>query len=251
MRQQDSNIKIEATGSTLNVEVSGPDSTPAVLLWNGAGCTLHMWDVVVSKLADRFRLVRFDVRGTGESTPAEDPESQYTFEQYATDANLILDTLKVSKCHVWSMAWGSRAALAYCSLNPARVISAALFDASIGAADPEAQKSGAKQAVALQIESGVSRFQRPEGWNVHQVPDAVPAALAAAAKFDLREAVARLTMPVLVATGDHDPNLASSRELEELATDARLKIFKNVGHGSVLQRPDLAADAFVEFQASI
>lgn len=251
MLQQDLNIKIEATGSTLNVEVSGPENTPVVLLWNGAGCTLHMWDVVVSKLEDRFRLIRFDVRGTGESTPTEDPASQYTFEQYGADANLILDTLQVLKCHVWSMAWGSRAALAYCSLNPARVISAALYDASIGAADPEAQKSGAKQAVALQIESGVGRFPRPEGWNVHQVPDTVPQALAAAAKFNLREAVPRLTMPVLVATGDHDPNLVSSRELVELAPNARLKIFKNVGHGSVLQRPDLTMDAFLGFQASI
>ncbi len=210
-----------------------------------------MWDVVVSKLEDSFRLVRFDVRGTGESTPAEDPVSQYTFEQYAIDANLILDTLKISKCHVWSMAWGSRAALAYCSLNPARVISAALFDASIGAADPEAQKIGAKRAVALQIESGTDRFPRPEGWNFHQVPDAVPQALAAAAKFNLREAVPGLTMPVLVASGDHDPNLTSSRELVELAPNAQLKIFRNVGHGSVLQRPDLTTDAFVEFQASI
>ena len=210
-----------------------------------------MWDTVVPKLEDRFRLVRFDVRGVGNSTPAEDPASQYTFEQYAEDANLVLDALDVSRCHVWSMAWGSRAALAYSALNASRVISAALYDASIGAADTEAQKSGAQQALRLQIESGIDRFPRPKGWNVHPVPDAVPIALGAAARFDLRAAVPRLTMPVLVATGDHDPNLASSRELVELAPNARLKIFENVGHGSVLQRPDLTTEAFVEFQESI
>lgn len=58
-------------------------------------------------------------------------------------------------------------------------------------------------------------------------------------------------MPVLVATGDHDPNLASSRELVSLAPNARLVVLKDVGHGSVLQRPDLAAQAFLDFQASL
>jgi pimeloyl-ACP methyl ester carboxylesterase len=245
------NIKIEANGSILNVEVSGPDKAPAVLLWNGAACTLRMWDNVVSLLEAKFKTIRFDVRGTGKSTETSDPETQYTFEQYAEDANLILDTLEVAQCHVWAMAWGSRAALAFCSLNNSGVISAALFDASIAAADVEAQKRGARQALALQVESGVDRVPRPAGWNVHLTPDAVPKALAAAAKFDLRSAVPRLTMPVLVATGDHDPNLVSSRELANLLPNAQLEVFKNVGHGSVLQRPDLTTRAFLAYLESI
>jgi pimeloyl-ACP methyl ester carboxylesterase len=76
----------EVEGAKLNIEVSGPTDKPAVLFWNGAGCTLHMWDKVVPKLMDRFRLIRFDIRGTGASTPTEDPETRYTFEQYADDA---------------------------------------------------------------------------------------------------------------------------------------------------------------------
>jgi pimeloyl-ACP methyl ester carboxylesterase len=209
-----------------------------------------MWDNVVPQLESRFKLVRFDIRGTGGSSETALPDVQYTFEQYSDDVNLILDTLAIDQCHIWSMAWGSRAALAYCSLNPSRVISAALFDASIGAADVDAQKSGARQALALQIESGIERFPRPDGWNVHLTPDAVPKALAAAARFDLRSAVPGLTMPVLVATGDHDPNLTSSRELASLLPNARLEVFKHVGHGSVLQRPDLTTGVFLTFLQS-
>lgn len=241
-------MEFEVKGAKLNIDVAGPAGKPAVLFWNGAGCTLHMWDFVVSNLNDRFRMIRFDIRGTGASTPTEDPETQYTFEQYAADANQILDAYEVELCHIWSMAWGTRAAIAYCALNRARLISAALFDASIGRADVEAQKRGGKRALELQLAMGIQSFPRPDGWNVHRYPEEVPKALGAATKFDLVSVVPNLTMPVLVATGDHDPNLASSRELVNMLPDARLLVFQNVGHGSVLQRPDLATEAFLEFQ---
>jgi len=244
-------MQLKVDGATLNVEVDGPDDAPAVLLWHAAWCTLRMWDRVVEKLNNRYKLIRFDVRGVGLSSPTADPGTQYTFEQYADDANHILDAHSVKQCHVWSAAWGTRAALAYSSLNPDRVLSAALYDASIGRADPEAQRTGYKKALSLQIEAGIEPFERPEGWNVHQNPDSVSAALAAAAKFDLVAAAPKLSMPVLVATGDHDPNLDSSKDLVDRAPDARLVVFENVGHNCILQRPDLTTAAFLEFQASL
>jgi len=244
-------MELKVEGATLNVETDGPSHAPAVLLWHGAWCTLRMWDRVVEKLKDRFYLIRFDVRGVGLSTPTADPDTQYTFEQYADDANYILDAHGVNQCHVWSMAWGTRAALAYCALKPDRVISAALYDASIGRADVEAQRAGGKKALARQIEAGIDKFERPEGWNVHNHPDSVGPALAAAAKFDLVAAAPKLSMPVLVATGDHDPNLDSSQDLVSRAPDARLVVFENVGHGSILQRPDLTTSTFLEFQDSL
>ncbi len=243
-------MKIAVEGATLNYEIDGPSGAPAVLFWNGAWCTLRMWDHVVERLKDRFLLIRFDVRGVGLSSPAANPDTQYTFEQYAADANSILDREGIKRCHVWSMAWGTRAAIAYCSLHPDRVVSAALYDASIGRADVNAQREGHNEAVRLQVEAGIEPFEPPEGYTSHDNRDAVAPSLAAASKFDLVAAIPELTMPVLVATGDHDPNLASSRELVDKAPNARLEVFENVGHGSVLQRPDLTTSTFVEFQAS-
>ncbi|MCP4756506.1 MAG: alpha/beta fold hydrolase [Proteobacteria bacterium] len=244
-------MEFEVEGARLNVEADGPSGAPALLLWHGAACTLRMWDRVVERLKDRYFSIRFDVRGVGLSSPTADPDTQYTFERYADDANRILDAYGVEKCHVWSMAWGTRAALAYCSLHPERVVSAAFYDASIGRADVAAQRAGGKEALKRQIEAGVEPFERPEGWSFHKHPDSVPAALGAAAKFDLAAVVPKLSMPLLVATGDCDPNLSSSRDLVDRAADARLVVFENVGHGSILQRPDLTTSAFLEFQASL
>ena len=243
-------MKLDVEGATLNIELDGPNGAPPVLLWHGAGCTLRMWDNVVARLSRRYQFIRFDVRGVGQSTPTEDPEHQYTFEQYARDANVLLAHFCVEQCNVWSMAWGSRAAIAYCSLYPQNVLSASFFDASIGPADVAQQKKGAQQAVARQVESGIEPFKKPTGWNVHTNPACVPDALAAAAKFDLTRAVDNLKCPVLVATGDHDPNLESSRLIAEKVPGARLVVLENVGHGSILQRPDLATDTFQAFQDS-
>jgi 3-oxoadipate enol-lactonase len=244
-------MKIAVDGASLNIEIEGPASADTILLWHGAGCTLRMWDNVVARLADRYQLIRFDVRGVGQSLPAEGQDNQYSLEQYAADANAILAHFNVEQCHIWSMAWGSRAALAYCALFPGKVISAALFDASIGKPDVEQQKQGGKEALLKQIDAGIEAFARPEGWNVHVDPETVPKSLGATARFDLVAAAEKLSMPVLVATGDHDPNLASSHEIVEKAENAYLVVMKNVGHGSVLQRPDLATATLLEFHAQL
>ena len=243
-------MRIEVDGATLNVEVAGDREAPAVLFWNGGGCTLRMWDLIVERLGSGYRTVRFDIRGTGQSTPAADP-SQYTLEQYAADAVAILDALEIERSHVWSMAWGSRAALAYAALRPERVDLLALYDAAIDPPDVPAQREGSRIAVRKQEAAGIRRFERPAGWNEHANPDSVrPAIRAIFQGFDLAAAAEALAMKTLVATGDHDPNLPSSRDLATMAPDAELVVMENVGHGSVLQRPDLVTVIFMDFVAA-
>ena len=239
-------MQVEVEGATLNVAVTGPEHAPPVLQFNGAMCALPMWEHTVSRLADRYRMIRFDVRGIGQST-ASLSDDLYSFKRYAADIVLILDHLEVERAHLWSMAWGSRVAMAFATLEPSRVASAAFFDASIGPADVKAQAAGHKRAVEAQVRAGIPVFERPAGWNQHADSSAARRATAAASRFDLAATIDGLSMPVLVATGDHDPNLESSREIVERVGDARLVVMKDVGHGSVLQRPDRASEIFDGF----
>ena len=244
-------MKIKADGASLEVKLTGDSDKPALMLWHGAGCTLRMWDHVIEYLKDRFLIISFDIRGVGQSVETKSSQVQYTFEQYSEDANHILDHLGLNKIHLWSMAWGSRAAMAYCSLNPEKVISAVFSDASIGVADVEAQKFGAKKAFLKQSKSGVKPFIKPIGWNEHLNLETVSLALSAAGKFNLNNAIQYLNMPIMVMTGDHDPNLDSSKELVKQLTNAELVILEEVGHGSVLQRPDLTSKNFINFHNSL
>ena len=76
-------------------------------------------------------------------------------------------------------------------------------------------------------------------------------AMTAISKFDLSKVLEKLTMPIMVMTGDHDPNLTSSKKLVERLSNAKLVELKNVGHGSILQRPDLTTKEFLEFHKSL
>ena len=93
-------MHLEVTGATLYVEVDGPSSLPALLLWPPGSCNLRVWDHLVPKLCSRFHVIRIDLRGLGQSSAVEDPETQYTFEQYAEDACAVLDHLGIVACHV-------------------------------------------------------------------------------------------------------------------------------------------------------
>ena len=75
--------------------------------------------------------------------------------------------------------------------------------------------------------------------------------LTAASKFNLDNVINDLRIPILVMTGEYDPNLESSKEISKRLPSANLKVLKNVGHGSVLQRPDLTVDNFLEFHTSL
>ena len=244
-------MQIEAEGAYLNYEINGESSSPALVLWHGADCTLRMWDRVISSLEDKFFCITFDIRGSGQSATPPEPLSQFTFEQYSKDINLILKELNIERAHLWSMAWGTRAAIAYSFLNPEKVISAVFSDASIGVADIAAQKEGVKKALAIQEATGLPRFDLPLGWNEHINQETAQLSLSAAAKFNLEDAIDDLKIPIMVMTGDHDPNLQSSKEISKRLPSAKLKILESVGHGSVLQRPDLTVDNFIEFHNSL
>ena len=49
--------------------VDGPADGPAVLFGPSLGTDLHLFDAQVAALSDRFRCVRFDLPGHGDSAP--------------------------------------------------------------------------------------------------------------------------------------------------------------------------------------
>ena len=244
-------MNVTVTGASLYVEIEGPEALPALFLWQPGSCNLRVWDQLVPKLLSRFRVIRVDLRGLGESSAAEEPDTQYTFEQYAEDACKVLDHVGVSTCHVWSQSWGSRPAMAFSALNPNRVVSAALYAANVDMPDVKAQREGSKLAADKRRAEGITATPTPEGFQIHQSPDAAQEAMKAMRKFVLADVVGKLSMPILIATGEYDPNLTSSRAIAESAENIELVELKNVGHNSILEHPNLALETFLRFHDSM
>jgi 3-oxoadipate enol-lactonase len=90
-------------GCRLRYRIDGPDGAPALLLSNSLGTTMAMWDAQIETFARHFRVVRYDVRGHGESGT---PQSGYAIERLGKDAVAVLDALEVARASFCGLSMG-------------------------------------------------------------------------------------------------------------------------------------------------
>jgi 3-oxoadipate enol-lactonase len=90
-------------GCSINVEVTGPEGAPALMLSNSLGTDLSMWDDQAGEFAKHFRLIRYDRRGHGKSGTSKGP---YSFERFGRDILAILDALDVEKVNWCGLSMG-------------------------------------------------------------------------------------------------------------------------------------------------
>lgn len=103
----------------LSYTVTG-DGTPVVLLH--AGVTDHrMWDAVAPALAERHTVIRYDLRGFGESAPPSGPFSE------TGDLRRLLDHLGHDRVQLIGASWGGRVAVDFTLTHPDRVRSLTLL----------------------------------------------------------------------------------------------------------------------------
>ena len=100
-------------------ECGNPRGKPVVFLHGGpgAGCNETMrrfWN------PDVYRIVLFDQRGSGRSTPHASIENNTTWDLVA-DMEILREALQIRTWQVFGGSWGSTLALAYCQAHPERV----------------------------------------------------------------------------------------------------------------------------------
>lgn len=99
--------RIRGDGVDLAVVEQGDRSRPTVLLVHGYPDTHAVWDEVAARLARRFHVVRYDVRGAGASSRPFG-RRRYTFEYLMADMQAVLDvTAPERKVHLVGHDWGS------------------------------------------------------------------------------------------------------------------------------------------------
>ena len=74
-----------------------------LLLIIGLGGTHKDWFRLVPKLAEKYRVITFDNRGTGETVASDEP---FSIAAMASDAKAVLEAAGVRKAHVHGMSMG-------------------------------------------------------------------------------------------------------------------------------------------------
>ncbi|MFB8202498.1 prolyl aminopeptidase [Kitasatospora purpeofusca] len=228
-------------------QLGNPAGKPAVHLHGGPGAgtadrPARAWD------PSRYRLVRFDQRNCGRSTPhASDPAvdmSLNTTRHLIEDIERLREHLGIERWLVNGASWGSALAVAYAQQHPERVSEVVI-----------AAVTTARRSEIDWLYRGVAQF-RPEAWE--RFRDAVPEAerdgdlLAAYARLTahpdraVRERAAAdwLAWEDAVVAGEPNgvPGMYSRREADAQVAFVRI-CAHFFGHGAWLEEGQLIRDA--------
>jgi 3-oxoadipate enol-lactonase len=91
-------------GARIAWSSDGDESAPPVLLVMGLAYPAAMWFRLVPALAERYRVLRLDNRGAGETGDA--PGAPYTVETMAGDALAVLDAAGADRAQVVGISMG-------------------------------------------------------------------------------------------------------------------------------------------------
>lgn len=120
-----------------------PDAATLLLIMGINMRSAHWGAHFLDALAEDYRVVVFDNRGTGYSTK---PVTEITADLWARDALAVLDAVGVQRAHVLGFSMGGRVAQELAVHHPARVDRLILLSSAVGgpdsvAPDPRAAKS--------------------------------------------------------------------------------------------------------------
>lgn len=195
------------------------DKNPVLVFSNSLGTDFSMWDEQVAALDGRSRILCYDTRGHGKSsvTPGE-----YTIDQLGHDVLAILDALGLDRVNFCGLSMGGVIGMWLGVHAPNRLHRLILCNtaARIGTKETwnariaTVRKEGMKPVAAAVVErwftpqfraSSAEKVARAQRMLENSPPEGYAGCCAAIRDMDLREAVARITMPTLVIYGAHDP----------------------------------------------
>lgn len=147
---------IDVDGVRLHVRDDGPRDARAVVMLHGFGSSLHTWEAWSNGLDNEFRVIRFDLPGSGLSPP--DPSGDYTDARTVKLVLALLDQLGIERASVIGNSIGGRIAWNFAAQHPGRVDKLVLV-APDGFASPGFEYG---KAPAVPSIMGVMRYVLPK-----------------------------------------------------------------------------------------
>lgn len=259
-------MRIAAGSITLNYTLDGT-GTPLVLT-HGLGDSLHFWDAVAPALAAHHALLRWDVRGFGDS---DKPAGPYSAAGLADDLRHLLDALAIDRVHLGGISMGGVIAQRFALDHPDRVRSLILCSTSseIGPrgtanwqrlADAVEQRgfgSGARDASRAFAPGFAARCPEVVAAAGEQTVRNDPRAYAAAARamsdYQWTAELARVRVPVLILQGlaDQLTPPGGSVKMQRALPAARLLMFEDTGHNLPLEQPERFTAAVLGFTGGV
>lgn len=227
---------------------------PAILLTHGYSATSKMWRPQLDGLADRFRLIVWDIRGHGRSDSPDDPAA-YSEERSVDDMTAILDACGVESAAVGGLSLGGYLSLAFYLHRPARVRALLLFDTGPGYRDDKGRERW--NALAESYARGFEEFLEACAMDPDEHRSALGLARAARGILVQRDArvidsLPNIRVPSLVLWGERDEAFVKPGEyMAAKIPNVRRVVLGGAGHAANLDEPQAFNAAVQHFLDSI
>jgi 3-oxoadipate enol-lactonase len=215
-------MKMPATdpgGVRLRYAESGNPRGAVLVLANSLGSNMHMWDKALPAFQSKYRVVRFDTRGHGESAVVPAP---FTIEQLGRDVLKVMDEVHAERASICGVSLGGLVGLWLGIHAPDRVDRLILANtaARIGTKEIWEQRieivnaTGMAALAPMTLERWFTRAYRhkhPEEMEkIRRMiaatnPKGYIACCEVLRDTDLRVDAAQVKAASLVITGSHDP----------------------------------------------
>jgi 3-oxoadipate enol-lactonase len=262
-------MRISVGGIAINYQLDGAASAPVVTFSHALGARLSLFDAQAAALRDRWRVLRHDSRGHGDS---DVPPGPYTLEQMAGDVLGLLDALDVRTTHFVGLSMGGLVGMTAALVAPDRVRSLVLCDTTacygetvrpmweerIRVAEAEGMSATlVERTMDIWFSPGFRERHKDVVDRVRDMlgttdPRGYAAAIRAIGFVDLRPRLAEIRCPTLVVVGEDDPGTtpAMARVLQGGIPGARLLVLPGARHCSVVEAADRFDTALRAFLAA-
>jgi 3-oxoadipate enol-lactonase len=249
----------------MHYRLEGPENRPLLLFSNSLGSDLSAWDPQAEALRDRFRILRYDSRGHGQTAV---PPGPGTVAALAGDVLGLLDALGLEKALFCGLSIGGQVGMWLGRKAPERFPKLVLCNtaARIGSVDlwnsriEEIGRSGlagfAPQAMERWFTPGFRESSPQVVATARSMVEQTPLAGYLASCAALRDSdqtgdVGDIRLPTLVIAGAHDPATppAQGRALADAIPGARY-VELEASHLSNIEAPEAFTAALVGFVAS-
>jgi 3-oxoadipate enol-lactonase len=245
----------------LHYRFDGDRSAPVLLMSGSLGSTLEMWDRQLP-LAERFRLLRFDHSGHGNSPPIDQP---LTIDDLGGAAVALLDELELEQVSFCGTSLGAMIAMWVGANAPERIDRLVLCctSAHLGPRERWEQRAALVRAtgmaaVADQVVAGwfTDRFPDSERERFKAVllatePESYACCCEAIRDLDLRADLPRITAPTMVVAGAEDPStpVAHAEMIVRGIAGSQLVVVPQAAHLAAYEQADAVNAAVLEHLA--
>src|SRR3989304_6272116 len=248
----------------LNYELDGKG--PAVVFINGLTMDVNGWYFQGPAFTQRYKILRYDCRGQGQS---DKPEMDYSQEMHADDLKDLMDKLGIKKAHIVGISNGGMIAQHFTLMYPEKVGGLVLVDTSsfidtlleliikawikateIGGSDFRYDMSLPALFAESYFKKNSEAILVMRENNIRNNPQKPIVNLAKSClKHNINDRTLEIKAPTLIIVGEEDIliPLKNSKILHEKIKGSKLVIIKDCGHVPPIEKPEEFNEVVLDF----